>query len=337
MSAVHPLLTHGDIVKEQVDASPLGRLTISIHSSARCQQSPQAIVDSLSQLLQRVQNECALYIDPLRLILVTADIGQAVITWQKALGLPEAGVSQQPEGVVGGKHMSWGSTRESARSIIILADYIAAAVAENLPLAVATIVHELGHVHDEFVRGVVHGFPQSQTSPFVNDWPAIRSYLAEMTWCEYAAESLAAEYLTRQDLESYADSDPEHLTGVHGRVRRSIQEYLAGSRDISSLWNGALTDLADLFANLGRAAARLPFAETEAERVSRLVASDGQASCWKPVLERLLRELQALAENNYNEWESEPFGGLGDVIALGFEAVGLFPRFDGGNLRIVAR
>ncbi len=54
-------------------------------------------------------------LQPLRLILVTANLAEAANFWNRELGLPEAGVWA---GAVG-KHISWGNL-ESARSIVII-------------------------------------------------------------------------------------------------------------------------------------------------------------------------------------------------------------------------
>jgi hypothetical protein len=83
-------------------------MTISFHSSARCSE-PAVVAKSLLGLVQRVQTEHALLLDPLRLILVTANLGEAVNFWNRELGLPESGVSNQAEGSVVGKHMFWGT------------------------------------------------------------------------------------------------------------------------------------------------------------------------------------------------------------------------------------
>src|ERR1017187_3536143 len=106
-------------------------------------------------------------------ILVTANLGDAANYWNRVLGLPEAGVSNQPEGSVAGKHISWGSDKESARSIIILADGVAVGVAAFLSVAVPSVMHELGHVHDDFARGLTFGFPQPPRRCNLSDWPGI--------------------------------------------------------------------------------------------------------------------------------------------------------------------
>src|ERR1035441_10529792 len=108
-------------------------MTISFHSSARCSE-PAVVAKSLLGLVQRVQTEHALLLNPLRLILVTANLGEAVNFWNRELGLPESGVSNQAEGSVVGKHMFWGTDLESARSIVLLADGLAVGVAADLSI-----------------------------------------------------------------------------------------------------------------------------------------------------------------------------------------------------------
>lgn len=293
--------------KAQVDLSPQG-IDVIIQSWPAAAPEPTVGAKSFSGLVQRMESEHGLLLTPLRLILVTANIGEAVNCWNRSLGLPETGVSQQAEGVVAGKHMSWGTSEESARSIIILPDYIAACVALDDPVATATFIHELGHVHDEFARGLTRGFRPFQTPPQLNDWPGLCAYIAEeLTWSEYAAESIAVGYWTPEHLAALERSDGAHLAGVHARLRQSICTLLERQLDLASLWSGSVTNLSDLFANLARAVARLPFAENEGEALGRLVPPDSEAVCWRPVIERLVGELRTLREEDYFEWGPAPF------------------------------
>jgi hypothetical protein len=325
------------IDKAEVDLSPPG-IDVIIQSWPYAAPEPAVGAESFFALVRRVENEHALVLIPLRLILVTANLGEAVNCWNRALGLPESGVSQQPEGVVAGKHMSWGTTSESARSIIILPDYIAAAIALEAPAATATLIHELGHVHDEFARGLTRGFRPFQTTPRLNDWPGLCAYIAEeMTWSEYAAESIAARYWAPEQLASFERNDGAYLAGVHARLRKSICNFLQTQLDFPSLWSGSVTNLSDLFANLGRAAAHLPFAKNEGEALSQLVPSDGEAACWRPVIERLVAELRALREKDYSEWGPAPFSRLAEVVVLGFESAGFFPTSNSNNLHVSVR
>lgn len=294
--------------KAAVDASLPGSLTISADSSARIQSS--AFGEALSPLLQRFQNEDAIVITPLRLVVLTAELGNVVSRWQRALGLPEAGISQQPEGTAVAKTMSWGKDAESARSVIIMADYMAVGVVANNSIAITTVIHELGHVQDDFLRGVALGFRELQTPPASADWPRVLALVAEITWSEYAAESLAASQMTREDLRTFLLNDPLHLTGVDARLRQAVSSYKYRQLSLGSLWNSSVTELSDIFANLGRAIARLPFADNYEEAHTRLVCPNTEAARWKPVIERLIQELESLGSTGYAAWGATPFSGI---------------------------
>jgi hypothetical protein len=318
--------------KTEIDVSPPGSLMISADASTSVK--PVTCVEAFDRTLLRIRNEHALVLGPLRLILLTAELGNAVRRWQRALGLPEAGVSQQPEGVAVAKSMSWGTDEKSARSIIILADSITAGIVANNSIAISALAHELGHVHDEFSRSLVLGFSESLTTPSNNDWPSICAYLAEMTWSEYAAESIGASYMTPENLRVLLLNDPLHLAGVHERLRQAVWSYKLGKRTLVSLWNGSVTELGDIFANLGRAIARLPFADNYEEALGRLVSLRNEAACWEPVIERLVQELEALGNADCPKWGTTPFSRIQQVIVAGFEAVGLFPTYEGGSLHV---
>ncbi|MGP8174232.1 MAG: hypothetical protein ACLP7O_06745 [Terracidiphilus sp.] len=321
--------------KAAIDASLPGSMTISADASARV--APADFEEALGRLFQSMGNDHALVLSPLRLVLLTAELGNAVGRWQSALGLPKAGVSQQPESVAVAKTISWGRDEESARSIIIMADYIAASIIANNTLAISTLAHEFGHVHDYFLRGLVQGFPESRTNPDATDWPRVSADLAEITWSEYAAESVAAIYMTSEDMDGFVLNDPIHLAGVHNRLSQAVWSYKRGQLDLGSLWHDSVTDMSDIFANLGRAIARLEFADNREESLARLVNPDNEATVWRPVIERLVKELESLGGNGYSEWGVMPFSGIQAVIAQGFQAVGLFPTYDGINLHVRVR
>jgi hypothetical protein len=318
--------------KAEIDASPPGSMTIRADSSARVK--PANCAQSLNQMLESMQSEHALVLNPLRLILVTGEVGNTVVRWQRALGLPEAGVSEQREGVAVAKHMSWGTNEKSARSIIILADYIAGGIAASNSVAMATLAHELGHVHDDFLRSLHMGFPDSSTPLTTTAWPLLCTYLAKITWSEYAAESVGAIYQTREDRRAFLMNDPLHLSGIHQRLRQAVWSYKRGERTLGALWGGAITELGDIFANLGRAIARLAFAENYEEALGSLVDVGNEAAGWKPVIYDLAQELKALGSKGYATWGAAPFTELQQIIVVGFEVVGLFPTYDGSNLHV---
>lgn len=320
------------INKADVDGSPPETVMISADASARIR--PDVAAPALSELCQRIQNENALQLRAFRLILFTANLNEATNFWERELGLPQVGVSNQAEGVAVGKNLSWGSTEESARSIIILTDMMAAAAMAGNALAVTALAHELGHVHDEFARGAAVGFPKSHLPPDARNWPKVCDYIANMVWSEYAAESIGARYMGREDLGDCMLNDPVHVAGVHGRLRQSIWNYKCRGQDMVSLWSDSITAIGDIFANLGRATARLQFVENSQEALARLVTLPNGTARWKPVIERLDRELRLLGGKQYSDWGAEPFRGIQGTVVLGFEAAGLFPTHEGNSLYV---
>jgi len=129
-------------------------------------------------------------------------------------------------------------------------------------------------------------------------------------------------------------NDTAHLAGVHRRLRQFIWSYKVREHDLVSLWSGALTSMSNLFANFGRAIARLPFTNHAPEAVAALLEPCGVAAGWKPAIQCLVHELQTLGSMRYAEWPAEPFGPLEGGIELGFRAVGLFPTYDGNTLHV---
>jgi hypothetical protein len=315
--------------KAAIDASERGSLMISADLSSRV--SPSAAREIFVQLQERVEQRNGLVLSSLRCVLLTAELPDAVRHWQRVLGLPESSVSQQPEGNAVAKTFSWGRDLESARSLIIVADYIAAAAAANNSVAIATIVHEFGHVHDELASGIILGFPNSYSPPVLNDWPAICAYLAKITWSEYRAESIAAGYLTSQDLRAFLLNDPCHLAGIDERLRQSVRSYKLGQRSLASLWNESVTEISDILANLGRAIARLAFAPNYDEALARIVRPSAGAIRWQPVIEHLARELKILGDTAYDQWPTAPFHGIQEAVQEAFGAVDLFPSHPDGK------
>ena len=317
-----------NIDKAFIDAYPPGIRIV--FNSGTGDHSSQAIAHAIQGLVDRVRAERHLVLQPLRLILMTANLAEAANFWNRELGLPEAGVS---DGAVG-KHMSWGNDVESARSVVILHAGIAIGLVSGLSMATTSVIHEFGHVHDELARGLQIGFPQPGLSRNLNDWPAICTHFAELTWSEFAAESVAASYTTADDLQELMANDPIHLAAIHKQLRQLIQSRKLGQLDFPSLWSQAVTNLSDLFASLGRTAARFPFVTNGAEARVGFVHAAGEAAPWKPVVNEIFRELDALADAAYSQWAAEPFRGLGEQIAEGFNAAGFFPIPCGQDLRV---
>jgi hypothetical protein len=90
--------------KDAIDASAAGSLCASAEAGSRA--APADIGESLSRLIARFGREQDLILRPLRLMLLTAELGSSVNKWNRAHGLVESGVSQQPEGIAAAKTFS---------------------------------------------------------------------------------------------------------------------------------------------------------------------------------------------------------------------------------------
>jgi len=324
-------ISRQEMDKAAIDALRVGSRTISTDG---CAIDPAAFWQALLPLLECMQKEYGLALKPLRVMVVTAKLGDTVDRWQHGLGLPEAGISNQPEGSAAAKTMSWGTDEESARSIIIVADYIAAGVIANHSVAITNIYHELGHLLDEFLRGMVLGFPKSQTPSRLADWPRARGILAEIAWSEFAAESLGATRMMQEDLRQFLLNDPWYLAGIDERLRQAVWSYKIKERTLDYLWINAVTELSDLCANLGRTIARLPFGDYGEEAFARMVDPNLAGGQWKAVIEMLKREFDTFGSKDYSEWGASPFAGIEQAVEEGFLVVGLIPVYDGNSLSV---
>jgi hypothetical protein len=318
--------------KAFVDEAPHGQITI--HFSEGCK-VPATVCVTIQQYLQQTHEELRLCLDPLRLIVVASEggLGNLVSFWQQQLGGPDTGLSAQPETIPCGKIIFWGEDKESARSVILLSDLVAAGIQVRHPQAIASLVHELGHVHDYFARGLVNGFQKRSASLTTTDWPRICFCFAEQAWSEFAAEGAAAYYLDSIQLDDMNANDQVYLKGVFGRLRKIVLDHKAGRIDINSVWEEALTSIGDLFAQMGRIVARLQHTEHKSKHISKLVNfADGEPH-WQPFMEPLVRELESLGSKTYAEWT---LSRIERVVPLAFHAVGLMPKWSNGILRIIA-
>lgn len=296
--------------------------------------SAENFSNAIDRILRRMQ-EHGTYLDlrPLRLILLTSELHDRAKDWQRQLGRPEAGVSQQTEGVVGGKTMSWGEDGDSARTIILLNDALAAGAVLDMPAAVATVAHEFGHVTDYYQRRLLYGFPTSDTPLMNDDWHGICREAADSVWSEYVAESAASLFTSEQELEEFRQNDIRYLAGVDACIRQSVLQFKAGQISRGTLWNSSVTNIFDLLTNLGRAVARVSPEESGSAVGARLSGTEAAAR-WAPVIEKMLGELRTLRSKRYEDWSLEPFAGLEDAVEVGFHTLGLVPDYDGSGLRL---
>jgi len=123
--------------KKAIDDAPAGSITISAEPSARV--DLKAFWEWLSRYLERVRAQgISLALVPLRLVLLTNDLGASVKYWQSQLGEPQSGTSEQPEGVAVAKTFFWGEDESSARAVVVIGDHIAYAAMNGYSLAIST-------------------------------------------------------------------------------------------------------------------------------------------------------------------------------------------------------
>jgi hypothetical protein len=180
------------------------------------------------------------------------------------------------------------------------------------------------------------GFPVSGSVPAISDWPGICRAIADSVWSEYAAESVAVAFMSEENVEEFRANDILYLGGIDGRLRELIAAYKLGQLELGSLWSRSVTDLFNNFSNLGRACARLPVNADESVESRRLAGQDGAAQ-WSPLIEKLFAELRTLREKRYEDWRATPFSGIEEAVKLGFQTLGLFPAYDGLDLRVRVR
>jgi len=320
------------IDKTMIDASEIG--SYQIYSERAELVSPEGFSNAIERILDRMEEHGTdSDLTPLRLILLTPKLHDRVKDWQRQLGRPEAGVSQQEEGVIGGKTMRWGVDEKSARTIILLNDELVKDAIMDMSAAVSIVVHEFGHVTDYFQRGLLYGFSESDPPPSSDDWPGICREAADSIWSEYAAESAASQFLSKQEIEKFREHDVRYLTGIDARIRQSVSQFKTGQINCGALWNSSVTNIFDLFTNLGRTAARVSSEESNSAAGAKLAGEDATA-VWAPVIEKLLGELRVLRSKRYEDWSLEPFAGLEETVKLGFHTTGLIPAYDGIGLKL---
>jgi len=270
------------------------------------------------------------------MILLTPELGSRVRDWQRKLGLPEAGISEQPEAGGVAKTLTWGTNEVSARAIVLLSDLIGGAAIADNSLANSVVIHELGHVADYFERHRITGFPQPAQWPMNTDWPGIRAFIADVAWSEYAAESVAVLHMSAKDMRDFQANDLAYLEGVNTRSRQLVEAHKAKQISLLSLWNTSITNICNLFANFGRAAAHLP-SETDLVSGSMNLAPSGEMACWRPIIEKLCSELNGLRALDYADWPTSHFAGIEEIVESGFQAVGLFPICNGKNFAVAVK
>lgn len=313
--------------RRDVENQPLGSLRLSIPQEvldlpsmpANGSQTGQAV----AAIIQGIGEEHDLDLTALRTIIVTAQLDDTVRHWQRELGEPEAGVSNQSEGGAAGKTLVWGTgAGDDTYSVILLQDYIAVAAVLRNPVAVGCLAHELGHVHDETIRRRISGSDLLESAD-QRDWNAVRRTMGALAWSEYAAERVGATYLPDDTMQQLLEFGFDYLNGVSDRLRELVRGHTRKELGLRELWGTTITYQANIFSQLGRTCATISRSADPEVRLDRFI---DQVSTihprWGGVVRALYAELGALSDSNYLGW-NENFEEIDVSVEDAFRAIGL--------------
>jgi len=327
--------------KEKVESIPFGNLSVSITGSNYWTASDRVhhLTDTISLLLEDAYIRasipaCALL---LRLVVVTCDIQGEITHWQRQLERPVA-ITKNAEGMTAGKCLVWGSGDiEATFAVIIVSEEIGVDLVNDEETlrnsAKALLVHELAHIHDDFIH--LDTFGRSEP-PMNNDWHGIQHAIAIATWGEYFAESIAAPYFKDETSKLQMTLFFELINGCLHRIQQAISEYQSHD-DIVVLWQVAGGEISNMFCHFGRVIGLLrsmyPDDNTVLEQVFDTIFKLSRS--WGQVARRLDLELNTIA--GQHKWDSQTFLGLEDVVARGFNSSGLYPMVDGWGLQVIVK
>jgi hypothetical protein len=312
--------------RETVETIPFGNLTLSIIGSALWAEEDRArrLNDTITDIINLVDEEGRIPASHvLRLLVVASDFPTEVAKWQQQLGQAE-GISSEN---TAGKTLSWGSGEpESTYSVITLSEGVALGLIEGdtklKSIAIQTLIHELAHVHTDYLFLRLFGPPSLEQS----DWAGIRQFIALSTLAEFFSESIALLYVEDYEFfEEFVSLGTTILQDAQQQIEQGILTFQK-DRDIVQLWKLAVYELSKAFNQLGRSIGYLAAARHAGndcfnqffEDVNRL------SPLWESVVGQLVDELDTLA--NQENWDLDSFNGLYDIIEQGFLAAGIQPR-----------
>jgi hypothetical protein len=233
--------------RSSVEAIPFGHLKCNIIGSDLWRDT-----DRVKRLFTEISNLVKEVVERIpgcfitRIVVVAVQTGREITKWQKELGRPEV-ITDDAVGVTSGKALVWGSGQLSTSyGIVIISEAIAVEIADrgtDFEMCRALLVHELAHIHDDFIWLQRFG---PQKPPSNNDWPGIRRAIAGSIWGEYLAEKVAQSYMKQsQFLNALV------LAGQNDFAfsRLSIQNQYNADRNIVPIWAVA-DELSKIFDNL---------------------------------------------------------------------------------------
>lgn len=320
--------------KACVERIPPGQLALSIAGSPFwCERGrAQLLFDTASATIKRlIEDSIIPACGIVRLLVVTSDIENEIRRWQREVGRPEV-TSSNMQGQVAGKSLVWGTGElRNTYGIIILREEVALALIEapeeSQTTAKAILVHELAHVHDDYVQ--FRSFGPSQW-PMNNDWPGVRRFVALAVWGEFFADFVAHHYLKGSNSQALSFSFTVLEQGIE-RIRVAILEYQTDG-DIGKLWQIAVDQLSRILNQFGRTIGLLSARQDEMGLGIEALSQEARTKSanWVAIIEGLSQELNQLL--SFPELDKGKIGALEDLVEQAFHVVGLRPRVTGQGL-----
>ncbi len=258
----------------------------------------------------------------LRLVVVTGNLSNEVKSWSAELGETWRGSS---DGAVG-QTLIWGDGKpESTYAVIILSQDIALCLLsedkEAETFALGILIHELAHVHDDFI--CLNIFSHAP-SPQQGNWASHRQFLAKSLWGEFFAETHTYPYIKDSELSENILHSVAALKYAINEINKEMTSYQL-HKTAEKVWAVAENQLSIVFNHLGRTLA--------------LLLSDERVKNNKSLTEKFIAEINLISRDwakiLYNlmdilkktEMIPSPdiLEEIGKFVDNGFRAIGLEP------------
>lgn len=309
------------LTKEKVEQIPLGQLTIHVsQADAWISEFPDLLEDAVTLSLEKAAEITGMNYSSLRAIIVTLDFADEVAEWQEKLYGYREGVTETPVSETGGKTLSWVSF-DSFYTVVILSSLVGASLANKEPLAYGILIHELVHVtldHNDFIA-----FGEEK-SPYLDDWPSLKSHLSRYIFNEFVAEALSYPY-SYEPLESSIKLSQNLLTFTVDQIQNKISVYRV-NKDLEYLWRECTRALSILFQQFGRTLGCLSAANVAgANRFDEFIDLINTFSLsWGGFINNLLAAIRLYCESE--TFPIKEFTQICMVVDNGFNLVGLYPK-----------
>lgn len=315
--------SNGLPTRHSVEATPLGRVSISITSGCRDWLDTNIQARLGEKIVSAFRSD--VLFTPLRLVQIAGRFDDEVRRWQSELGLPVFGTTARSETVAVGKTLTWGDGQpKSTFSVIVLHEPMALGLVEGDPRCEGLLRHELGHVKHDLLALHLWGH---RSWPANNDWPAIREFFARNVLSEFQAEHDAVQAVGVAPHDGGSEFTLCLIATSIRLIAAAIERYHV-ERDIGAVWGIATSEMDASLPQLGRQlgvfAARMDGDSSLNTFIRKLVAL---APAWREGALRLNESL-----NDFS-W-SDGIETIEDAIEELFMATGLRPIQDAAGLRL---